>query len=142
VKASLDVLGVLYLVWGAMIFLFGVLFGGLYMLIGGGVGVLLGGLGAATGDGEALMVGLINAVVFIVIGLIALVIAAVIALPSLAAGWGIRNRKPWARIVALVVGGLSLPSVPLGTALGVFAFVTLLKPEAAAEFGGNPPALE
>ena len=86
--------------------------------------------------------GVVNLVVFGVIGVVALGISAAVALPSLLAGWGLRKRRPWSRILALVVGALSLPSMPLGTALGIFAFVTLLRPEAAVELSGTAPPLE
>ena len=36
------------------------------------------------------------------------------------AGWGLLKRASWARMLALILGFLSLLSVPFGTALGVY----------------------
>lgn len=53
-----------------------------------------------------------------------LFIAAIIALttiPNFFAAYGLLARRPWGRIVGLVVGILNLPAFPLGTALGGYA---------------------
>ncbi len=42
------------------------------------------------------------------------------------AGWGLLDRQPWARILAIVLGFLSLIHFPLGTALGVYTLWVLL----------------
>jgi hypothetical protein len=55
---------------------------------------------------------------------------AILAIPSIIAGWGLWNRKSWARILTIVLGILILPHVPIGTAIGVYALVILFNPEA------------
>lgn len=52
-----------------------------------------------------------------------------LALPSLIGGIGLLKRRPWARIVILVLGILNLPGIPFGTALGAYTLWVLLKPE-------------
>jgi hypothetical protein len=42
-----------------------------------------------------------------------------------AAARGIGQRKKWGRTLALVLGVLSLPGIPLGTALGIYTVVVL-----------------
>ena len=59
-----------------------------------------------------------------------------LALPQVIAGLGLLRRKEWARILTLIVSFLHLISFPLGTALGVYSFVILLKPETVKLF--NP----
>ncbi|HEX7895653.1 MAG TPA: zinc ribbon domain-containing protein [Terriglobales bacterium] len=49
-------------------------------------------------------------------------------------GWGLLNREPWARIMALVLGFLSLIHPPLGTALGVYTLWVLLPASSEAEY--------
>jgi hypothetical protein len=49
-------------------------------------------------------------------------------------GWGLLNREPWARIMALVLGFLALMHVPFGTALGVYTLWVLLPANAEAEY--------
>jgi hypothetical protein len=41
-------------------------------------------------------------------------------------GWGLLQREPWARVMALVMGFIALLSVPLGTALGIYTLWVLL----------------
>lgn len=45
---------------------------------------------------------------------------------ALAAGWGLMERAPWGRIVAIVAAFLSLLKFPIGTALGIWTLVVLL----------------
>jgi hypothetical protein len=42
------------------------------------------------------------------------------AIPSLIAGVGLLNKKPWALILALILGCFKLFSFPIGTAIGVY----------------------
>jgi hypothetical protein len=50
------------------------------------------------------------------------------------AGWGLLQKEEWARIVALVVGFISLLSVPLGTALGIYTLWVLLPSQSDDEY--------
>ena len=44
-----------------------------------------------------------------------------------AVGWGLKNREPWGRMVAIVAAFLNLfKFVPLGTALGIWTMVVLM----------------
>ncbi len=54
------------------------------------------------------------------IGAIAIFVCVFIALPSMIAGWGLLNNKPWAMVLALVVGCLRIFSFPIGTAIGIY----------------------
>ena len=51
-----------------------------------------------------------------------------------AAGWGLLRRARWARVLALVLGAISLFSVPVGTALGIYALWALSRPDSRAQF--------
>lgn len=42
------------------------------------------------------------------------------------AGWGLMHEEQWGRIVAIIVGILSLIKFPFGTALGIWTLVLLL----------------
>lgn len=51
------------------------------------------------------------------------------------AGWGLLNRLPWARPMAIVVGVVSLFfNVPFGTALGVYTLWVLLPSHSEEEY--------
>ena len=62
------------------------------------------------------------------------VLVAVVAVLSLAVGWGLYQRASWARMLALVMAFFSLLSIPLGTALGIYTLVVLLPAESDAEW--------
>jgi hypothetical protein len=42
------------------------------------------------------------------------------------AGWGLMERAPWGRVVAIVAAFLSILKIPFGTALAIWTLVTLL----------------
>lgn len=56
------------------------------------------------------------------------------AVLGLLAGWGLLNYRPWARVLALVLGVISLIHVPLGTALGIYTLWVLLPSESEREY--------
>jgi hypothetical protein len=51
---------------------------------------------------------------------IPLLIIVFLALPALVAGIGLVAEKPWALILALVIGCLNIFSFPFGTAIGIY----------------------
>jgi hypothetical protein len=56
------------------------------------------------------------------------------AVAGFAAGWGLLQRLPWARVLALIIAGVSLLDIPFGTALGVYTLFVLLPSEADEEY--------
>jgi hypothetical protein len=50
------------------------------------------------------------------------------------AGWGLLERQPWARTLAIVLGCLNLISMPFGTALGVYTLWVLLPARSEEEY--------
>ena len=55
---------------------------------------------------------------------------------GLVAGWGILNRRPWARMLTVVLGCFSLLEVPFGTVLGIYTLWVLLPAGSEREFRG------
>ncbi|MFP2961302.1 hypothetical protein ACLEPN_26715 [Myxococcus sp. 1LA] len=53
---------------------------------------------------------------------------ALLGLPGVITGFGLLNRRSWARTLTLVLGILAIPNVPLGTALGAYALWFYLQP--------------
>lgn len=45
---------------------------------------------------------------------------------AFAAGWGLMERAPWGRVVAIVAAFLSILKIPFGTAIAIWTLVTLL----------------
>jgi len=60
-----------------------------------------------------------------------LLIAAVV---TIMAGWGLLQRAPWARLLALVLAFIALFNIPFGTALGVYTLWVLLPAESARDY--------
>ena len=42
------------------------------------------------------------------------------------AAWGLMERTPWGRVLAIVAAFLSLLKFPIGTAIGIWTLVTLM----------------
>jgi hypothetical protein len=49
-------------------------------------------------------------------------------------GLGLRDRKSWARIVAIILGVIALFHPPIGTALGIYTLWVLISDEGGAEY--------
>jgi hypothetical protein len=60
------------------------------------------------------------------------------AVLGLAAGWGLLQREPWGRMLALVMGVLNLLDPPFGTALGIYTLWVLLPAESEQEYRQLP----
>lgn len=58
----------------------------------------------------------------------------VIAVAGALAGWGLMDRRPWARMLAIVLGVLALFKIPLGTALGIYTLWVLAPANSEAEY--------
>ena len=70
------------------------------------------------------LAGLFSVVVFLgLFGVLHLVLA-----------WGLFERAPWARTLAIVIGFLALLRFPLGTAMGIYTLWVMLPRESGAEY--------
>ncbi len=118
-EIHIPVLGWLYVIANALFLLAGVI-----SLI------LLGGIGLFVDDPVA-------ARILILVGSVTLILCAFLTLPGIIAGLGLVARKPWARILAMVIGFLSLTAFPVGTILGLYAFYVLLQDTAHEYFAGS-----
>ena len=56
------------------------------------------------------------------------------AVVGLAAGWGLMQREPWARMLAIVTAAFNLLDIPFGTALGIYTLWVLLPAESEREY--------
>lgn len=96
-------------------------------LIGLAIGAIVFTGGALSGERDvALLTGAVGA---FIAGLLLL-----LSLPGIITGFGLLKFRPWARILAIILGALHLLSFPFGTALGVFALYVLLNERNAALF--------
>lgn len=110
------VLGWLHIALGAL-----GLFGALVVwLIGGSIAGILHFVDPDMGVPGALAAFIMGAIGFFI---------AALSLPAVIAGWGLLNLRRWARVMTLILSAFHLFHVPFGTALAVYSFWVLLKPE-------------
>jgi hypothetical protein len=93
-------------------------------------GVILGILSHVEGANPDLHLQQFLLPLFVTIGIVLLVKS----LCGIAAGAGLLQRQPWARILAIVLGILILLSLPFGTALGIYTLWTLFSPDSQKEY--------
>lgn len=105
-----------------------IVYHGIVALVGIVIGLIVSGAGVISGEREAMFI--TGAVGVFVAGFLL-----VISLPGIIAGVGLLKYRPWARILAIIIGVIHLLSFPFGTALGVYALYVLLNPEAPSIFG-------
>ena len=101
----------------------------LALLVFAGGSMLPSILDAVGGEASELPVAVIHLIVVVVTGIIA-----ALSLPGLVLGYGLYNLRSWARIFGIVMAAFHLLNVPLGTALSIYTFWVLLKPETEALF--------
>ena len=85
--------------------------------------------------GAAFAGSLTNSVLAGLAGGVLTVIVGALAALQLIAGYGLLQRRPWARILTIVLGVISLIRFPWGTALGIYTLWVLLSKDGAAQFG-------
>lgn len=69
-----------------------------------------------------------------IVGSAAVFLFALIGLPKIIAGIGLLRKKEWGRILTLIVSFISLLNFPLGTALGIYSIIILVKEESIQLF--------
>jgi len=121
-EKHVTILGILYIAFSVL----GILGGLIVMAVLTGAGIV------ATTAGEQTPVGLLP----FLAGLGTVIGGAIIVLSAIGiiAGAGLLKFKPWARVLALVLGIISLLNVPIGTLLGIYALWVLLSAEGAKLF--------
>ncbi len=58
-----------------------------------------------------------------------------IGIPNLIAGIGLLKQKGWARLLAIILAILALPSFPIGTAVGVYTVCVLTQKQTGELLG-------
>ena len=118
-----DLLGVLFVVWGLLTTLVGV------STLALGVGAVALITSANRSEGGQVAAGL-TAAAFTTLAVIAMLWGAA----HVVVGVPLRRRRGWARIMALMLGSIDLLLLPYGTALGVYALWVLLSERGKALF--------
>ncbi|MBI3493850.1 MAG: hypothetical protein HY047_19040 [Acidobacteria bacterium] len=122
-SSHVDLVGVLFIVWGLLTALVGLS----TLALGVGAATLLT---AGSHDGSRQIAAGLTAAVFTTLALIAILWGAA----HVIVGVPLRRRTPRARLAALMLGSVDLLLLPYGTALGVYALWVLLNEQGKALF--------
>jgi hypothetical protein len=111
--------------------------GWLYIILG-----ILGVVGGLIALGIILTVGILvpdqgALPILFAVGLFIGGVMALLSVPGIVVGIGLMRFRPWARVLALVLGVLNVVNFPLGTVLGIYTFASLLTPDAEWSFRGR-----
>jgi len=111
-----------------------IVYHGIVALVGLVIGLIVSGAGVISGEREAMFI-------TGTVGVAIAVFLVILSLPGIIAGIGLLKYRPWARILAIIIGVLHLLSFPFGTALGVYTLYVLLNAEAPSIFGVQQSAV-
>jgi hypothetical protein len=114
--AHVDFVGVLFIVWGLLTTLVGV------STLALGVGAVALIAQASRGGGGGQVAAGLTAAIFTTLAVIAIIWGAA----HVVVGVPLRQKKAWARHVALMLSSVDLVLLPYGTALGAYALWVLL----------------
>ncbi len=121
-KTHIKLLGVLNIIFGAL----GLAFAAGMLLMFGGIAGVITMTGEQDAEIAAPILGAIGALIF--------VIALVVSVPLIIAGWGILNFHEWGRILGIAVAAIELVNVPVGTAVAIYGLWVLLNRETVQLF--------
>ena len=114
----------LFIVWGLLTTLVGV------STLALGVGAVALITSASRGGGGGQFAAGLTAAVFTTLAIIAILWGAA----HVVVGVPLRRHRPWARLMALMLGSVDLLLLPYGTALGLYALWVLLNEDGKALF--------
>ena len=118
-ERHVTILGAFHIAFGAI----GLLAALAILVIFGGAASLIA-LGAASEPDALIAAPIVGAV-----GTILMLAALILSVPGIAAGFGLMNYRPWARMLTVVLSLLHLFNFPFGSALGVYGLWVLLSDE-------------
>ena len=101
------------------------------LIFGGAAGIISM---AAPDDPDALLA----VPIVVLVGSMLLLLIFTLSIPGIIAGIGLLKRRPWARILTIVLSVLNLIVIPFGTLLGIYGLWVLLAQDTGRLFGVTP----
>jgi hypothetical protein len=129
--AHVDLVGVLFIIWGLLTTLVGI------STLALGIGAVALIVSASRGGGGGQVAAGMTAAVFTTLALIAIIWG----MAHVIVGVPLRRRRPWARFIALMLGSVDLLLLPYGTALGAYALWVLLNEKGKILFNSELSSL-
>ncbi len=108
-------------------------FGFLGIFIGIVLFVVLVGAGIISQDPEAMKITTIVAIALACFLILT-------SIPEIIGGFGLLKRKPWARVLILVIAVIDLMFIPIGTLIGIYELWVLLQEDTAKLFQASAEA--
>ena len=108
-------------------------FGFLGIFIGIVLFIVLVGAGIISQDPEAMKITTIVAVALACFLILT-------SIPEIIGGFGLLKRKPWARVLILVIAVIDLMFIPIGTLIGIYELWVLLQEDTAKLFQASAEA--
>ena len=102
-------------------------FGFLSVFLGLVLFVVLVGAGVISGDPEAMTITTI-------VGIAIACFLVLTAIPETIGGFGLLKRRPWARVLVLIIAVLDLLFIPIGTLIGIYELWVLLSEDTVKLF--------
>ena len=102
-------------------------FGFLGIFLGLFIFVVLIGAGVLSHDPEAMKITTI-------VGVAIASFLILTSIPEIIGGFGLLKRRPWARVLVLIIAVLDLMFIPIGTLIGVYELWVLLQEDTARLF--------
>jgi len=102
-------------------------FGFLGIFLGFFIFVILIGAGVLSHDPEALKITTI-------VGIAVASFLILTSIPEIIGGFGLLKRRPWARVLVLIIAVLDLMFIPIGTLIGIYELWVLLQEDTAKLF--------
>ena len=116
---------IIYQVLAWLALAFGIIVGIIVIAIGG-----ISGVSAEEGARTAFAVSTGLGVAYLIIGIITFILYLITAK-------GVANQKNWGKILAIIFGILMLPSIPIGTILGIVILINIFNEQGKAWFAGT-----
>ncbi len=104
---------------------FHITFGIIFLMAGIAISTILTGIGFLSGEPEA----------FAILSTLAPIVGflmAIVGIPMVIGGVGLLKKRPWARILVIIMSILMLFKIPIGTAVGVYSLWAMLQDETVA----------
>ncbi len=122
-EKHITILGILLLICGVMSLLAALLF----LVMGGVIPSIVFTVENSRHFNDDEAIAAIIGVALIIAG----IVIAITSLPSIIGGIGLISHKSWGRIWGLIASALNIPSIPIGTIIGIYGLWVLLSDETA-----------
>ena len=124
------ILAALHLILGALGLMASLM---VVLLFGGAAGII--SMAAANNPDAWIAVPIVG-----LVGSMLVMLIFTLSVPGIIGGVGLLKRRPWARILTIVLSVIHLINIPFGTLLGIYGLWVLLSRNTARLFGAAPDA--